>query len=257
VANALDPGNQLCTADMFGPLAHNTDLALKGIIGIGAYARLCTMAGKPADASRYMAIARDYALQWQQKAADAGRTRLAYDKPGTWSMKHNLIWDRILATDLFPASVGNAEAAWYLQTQGAFGLPVDNRTPTSLIDWAMWCAAVAKDRPDFEALVAPIYRYANETPSRVPLSDWYDTTTGRQTGFQARPVVGGLFVKMLRLPATPGDARLAARVAAGLASATPDEAYRLDICPGGASDGVVDMRDALGLARNAGQDPGP
>jgi hypothetical protein len=128
VANALDPGNQLCTADMFGPLAHNTDLALKGIIGIGAYARLCAMGGKPAEAQKYMDIARDYASKWRQMAADAGRTRLAYDKPGTWSMKHNLIWDRILGTDLFPVTVGNMEIAWYLRTQGAYGLPVDNRT---------------------------------------------------------------------------------------------------------------------------------
>jgi hypothetical protein len=252
VGNALDPGAQLCTADMFGPLAHNTDLALKGIIGIGAYARLCSMAGKPDEAAQYMDIARDYAAQWQRKAADEGRTRLAYDQPGTWSMKHNLVWDRILGANLFSETVGNAETAWYLRTQNVYGLPVDNRTTTSLIDWAMWCAALAPSRADFEALAAPIYRYAQQTPSRVPLSDWYDTKTGRQTGFQARPVVGGLFVKMLRPPATPADALLAARIAAGFAIATPEDAYRLDAFPNGASDGAVDMRDALALARASG-----
>ncbi|HEY3413978.1 MAG TPA: DUF5127 domain-containing protein [Armatimonadota bacterium] len=211
VANALDPGNQLCTADMFGPLAHNTDLALKGIIGIGAYARLCAMTGKPDEARKYSAIAREYAAQWRQKASDTGHTRLAYDKPGTWSMKHNLIWDRVLGTNLFPVAVGDSEAAWYLKTQGAYGLPVDNRTPTSLIDWNLWCAALAKDKSDFEALVAPLYRYANETPSRVPLCDWFDTTTARQTGFQARSVVGGLFIKMLRPPAEAEEANRAGR----------------------------------------------
>jgi hypothetical protein len=112
-------------------------------------------------------------------------------------MKHNLIWDRVLGTNLFPQSVADAEIAWYLKVQKAYGLPVDSRTDTSLIDWAMWSIAPARDRKDFEALVAPLFRYANETPSRVPLSDWFSTTTARSVGFQARPVVGGIFVRML------------------------------------------------------------
>jgi hypothetical protein len=94
----------------------------------------------------------------------------------------------------------DAEIAWYLKVQKKFGLPVDHRTDTCLIDWALWSIAPARNEADFQALLEPIWRYANQTPSRVPLSDWFTTTDAKQKAFQARPVVGGIFIKMLREP---------------------------------------------------------
>jgi len=158
---------------------------------------LCELVGKSDDASKYLAIARDYATKWQELAKGEGRTVLAYGLANTWAMKHNLIWDRVLGLGLFPQSIGDAEIAWYLKVQKTYGLTVDNRTDTSLIDWALWSIALARNDADFQALFEPIYRYANETPSRVPLSDWYVTTDAKQKGFQARPVVGGIFIRML------------------------------------------------------------
>jgi hypothetical protein len=54
------------------------------------------------------------------------------------------------------------------------------------------------DKPeDFQALVHPVYRYANESPTRIPLSDWHETTNGKSVAFRARSVVGGYFLKIL------------------------------------------------------------
>jgi hypothetical protein len=200
VKEGLDPKNQLCSADMFGHLPRNANLALKAIIGIGGFAQLCELAGKSEEAKKYLGIARDYAAKWQGLAKGNGRTILAYGQPDTWAMKHNLIWDRVLGLNLFPRAIGDAEIVWYLKVQNEYGLPVDNRTDTSLIDWALWSIALARNESDFRALLDPIWRYANETPSRVPLSDWFITTDARQKGFQARPVVGGIFIKMLADP---------------------------------------------------------
>ena len=47
------------------------------------------------------------------------------------------------------------------------------------------------------AIADPAYSFANGTPTRVPLTDWYWTIDGKQRGFQARSVVGGLYIKML------------------------------------------------------------
>jgi hypothetical protein len=197
VKEGLDPQNQLCSADMFGHLPRNANLSLKAIIGIGSFAQLCEWLGKPDEARHYSAIARDYAARWQVLAKDEGRTVLAYGQPGTWSMKHNLIWDRIVDLNLFPGSLADAEVSWYLRVQKRYGLPVDNRTDTSLIDWALWSIALARNPADFQALLEPLWHYAHETPSRVPLSDWFVTTDGKQKGFQARPVVGGIYIKLL------------------------------------------------------------
>lgn len=202
VKEGLDPQNQLCSADMFGHLPRNANLALKAIIGIGGFSQLCEKSAKPDDAKKYLAIARDYAAKWQNLAKDDGHTRLAYDQAGSWSMKHNLIWDHVLGLNLFPPAIADAEIAWYLKVQKKYGLPVDHRTDTSLIDWALWSIAPARSDADFQALLDPIWRYANETPSRVPLCDWFVTTDAKKKGFQARPVVGGIFIKMLTDPPT-------------------------------------------------------
>jgi len=61
---------------------------------------------------------------------------------------------------------------------------------------------MADNAADFGAIVEPAFKFANESPSRVPLSDWYWTIDGKQRGFQARSVVGGVFIKMLESPAT-------------------------------------------------------
>jgi hypothetical protein len=197
----LDPENQLCTDDFAGHLAHNVNLSLKAILALGGYAELCRMRGLKEEAASFRRLAEQFVQKWTAMADDGDHYRLAFDKPGTWSQKYNLIWDRVLGLNLFPAGVTDKEIAFYLKKQNRYGLPLDVRKEYTKLDWTIWTASLARNPRDFEAIVAPVYAFADESPSRVPLTDWYGTVDGKKVGFQARSVVGGVFVKMLTVPA--------------------------------------------------------
>jgi len=201
----LDPANQLSTDDFSGHLAHNANLSIKAIEGLAAYSVMARGVGKPEVANEYARLAADMAGKWQTMALDTDPVagdhyRLAFDKPGTWSQKYNLVWDQILDLKLFPPQVRQTELAFYLQHLNQFGLPLDNRADYTKLDWSVWTATLA-DKPSspdaFDAILAPIGQWINEGSSRVPLTDWYDTKTGKQVGFQARSVVGGVYIKAL------------------------------------------------------------
>jgi hypothetical protein len=193
----MDPENQLCTDDFAGHLAHNTNLSLKAIVALACYARLAQMTGHPTEAEQYRKIAEDYARQWKTMAADGDHYRLTFDKPGTWSQKYNLVWDKLLKLNLFPPDIAQTEIAYYKKVQNQYGLPLDNRSKYTKLDWIVWSATLADNPADFRVLVKPLYDFANESPSRVPLTDWFWTHDAKQVGFQARSVVGGVFIKLL------------------------------------------------------------
>ena len=195
----LDPENQLCTDDFAGHLAHNCNLGLKAIMGIAAFGILNRLCGQPEEAARYLAAAKEMAAQWIENAADGDTVyRLAFDRPGTWSMKYNAVWDKVFCTGVFPADAFDREIALHIEKHmNAYGLPLDNRSLYTKSDWLLWTAAMAPTQEQFDQLVAPLWRAYHESDSRVPLTDWYFTDSAEQRGFQNRTVQGGLFMQLL------------------------------------------------------------
>ena len=197
----LDPENQLSTDDFAGHLAHNANISIKAIEGLGAYAIMARALGKQFVADNYLTKARAMATKWESMSVDGDHYKLAFDKPGTWSQKYNLVWDQLLGLNLFDARVKSTELAFYQKHMRNYGLPLDNRKEYTKLDWEIWTATLSNSGEQFQAFMAPIGKWLNESPTRVPLTDWYDTDDGKQVGFQARSVVGGVFIKVLADPA--------------------------------------------------------
>ncbi|MGO4791225.1 DUF4965 domain-containing protein [Paenibacillus sp. 2KB_20] len=195
--HGLDPENQLCTDDFAGHLAHNANLSIKAILGIAAYSYMCDQLGLQEGAS-YLAAARNMANEWMSMADAGDHYKLTFDSANdTWSMKYNLVWDRLLELNLFPKEVAAQELEYYKQKQNRYGLPLDSRDTYTKADWLVWCASMSATQSQFEAMIAPLWDFMNETSARVPVTDWYDTISGKQMNFQNRSVVGGFFIQLL------------------------------------------------------------
>jgi hypothetical protein len=197
LSKGFDPENQLCTDDFAGHLAHNVNLSAKAIVAIASVAVLCEMTGDKVKANTFRTKAEAMAKDWVRLATEGNHTLLAYDQPSTWSQKYNLVWDKLLDLNLFPKEVFQKEIAFYKTVQGQFGLPLDSRERYTKNDWVTWTATMADNINDFKTIFDPVYSFADRTPNRVPVSDWYIVDNAQVRGFQARSVVGGFYIKML------------------------------------------------------------
>ena len=190
-----DPGEQLCTDDFAGHLSHNTNLSVKAIMGIEGYAQIAALAGEKDEAKKYHKIAADMASDWEKRAKADDHYQLIFGEgeKDTWSLKYNLVWDKLWKSGLFSDEVYEKELAYYKKKANRYGTPLDSRAAYTKSDWILWCAAM----DNTAALIQPVAAYLKETTTRVPFSDWYQTDSGRYCYFIARSVQGGIFMPML------------------------------------------------------------
>ncbi|KAI0774160.1 DUF1793-domain-containing protein [Fomes fomentarius] len=193
IADSLIPELQLSTDDFAGRLANQTNLAIKGIVGIKAMSEIARLVGDTAKADNYSAIATSYVSQWQTLALASGSQHLtlAYNDNDSWGLSYNLYADKLLKTNIFPQSIYDLQTAWYSSHFNAYGVQLDTRHTYTKSDWEIWTAALVTSTSVRDQLISAVHKYASDGQSSQPLGDWYETTNGAVEGFRARPVVGG------------------------------------------------------------------
>lgn len=198
--NGLIPENQLCTDDFAGHLAKNSNLSLKACFGIASFAAICEKIGKREMAKIYMKAARQHAKTWNELCfSDRQVTGISIGKNSgnTYSLKYNLIFDKLFHTYFYPDRLFESETECYLSKRKKYGTPLDSRAEYTKSDWLVWVAALCKEVEKTKEILAPIARYLKETPDRVPFADWYDAGTGKNQLFRNRSVQGGIFILLL------------------------------------------------------------
>lgn len=197
VKDSLIPSEQLSTDDFAGKLANQTDLALKGIIGIAAMGKIAQLTG---NTDTYTSVAQSYISQWYDlglnRAATPPHSTLDYNDGTSHGLLYNLWADRLLGLKLVDQSVYDMQSNFYPTVTNTYGVPLDTRHNYTKLDWSCWVAAIASSSTQAR-FYDTIVKWLSETPSRVPMTDWYDTNDGTTAGgFRARPVVGGVFAQL-------------------------------------------------------------
>lgn len=206
VDEALIPANQLSTDDFAGTLANQTNLALKGIIGLRAMSEIAKLTGNTDDETTFGNTATSYISQWQgyaiNTAADPPHTTLSYGDGDSHGLLYNLYANSLLGFgyDFVPQSVYDMQSNFYPTVALEYGVPLDTRHTWTKSDWEMFTAAIASVSTR-DLFISKLANWINVTPTQLPLTDLYDAATGDwpPNQFHARPVVGGHFA-LLALP---------------------------------------------------------
>ncbi|KAK5101613.1 hypothetical protein LTS08_004071 [Lithohypha guttulata] len=198
---SLIPSVQLSTDDFAGELANQTNLAIKGIVGLAAMAQISAAVGDGVAAANYSLTAQNYYKQWETLGIDPSGTHtlLAYQWRSSWGLLYNVYPAKLLKLSIIPQSLYDQQSAYYPSVSQVWGVPLDNRHDWTKSDWEMWTAATCQ--PSTRRLfVDSIAYWLNTTSSDRPFSDLFQTINRGESPedpnpieFFARPVQGGLY----------------------------------------------------------------
>jgi hypothetical protein len=86
-----------------------------------------------------------------------------------------------------------------------YGLPLDNRFYNCKNDWHLWVAAMTDTRTEMTRYINPMWKFINECPTRVPVTDCHSCSNASRTLFHARSVVGGYWMPVFTTKFLAGE----------------------------------------------------
>jgi hypothetical protein len=206
VDNSINIATQLSSNDAAGPLANETNLAIKAAVGIKAFGELSGI-------DRYSRIGEEHANIFFEGGLGTDEEKrhftLQYpDQPESWKTPYNLFPDVLLGLNTFSADALRANSKFYASVRGEYGVPLDNRQDWAKSDWNMWLAATFEKNTRDE-FVDDLWAFMTNGKHNWPFSDRYVSTSshGNEPGIpilcRARPTVGGHFALLaLKGPAS-------------------------------------------------------
>lgn len=203
------PADQLSTDDFSGQLANQTNLAMKGIVGIAAMSEIADIVGDKDNSKKWKDDADRIYNSWKTRAVATREsdgknyTLLAYNDDDSWGMLYNAYPAFLLDLNVGDSLIEDSKkwADSLKAHKDKWGIPLDSRHHWTKTDWQMWMAAYAN--ADLRAeLITNLANFLQNTSNGPPFSDLYDTETGNYANgiqFKARPVVGGHFALLANL----------------------------------------------------------
>ena len=196
------PSNQLSLNDALGPIANQTNLAMKASVGLAIY-------GEIANDDNYVTEGKEIA-----QALYEGR--LGTDPDGTyftiqygndtWFLVYNHYGDRLFHLDLFSDEAYNATTDFYPTVRDEAGVPLDANVDWGQTNWQGFVAATV-DGATRDQFITDLHAYISNGRNDAPFSDRYwvadhddyvaDDDGAKRAGdyyrFRARPTLGSHF----------------------------------------------------------------
>ncbi|KAK5689091.1 hypothetical protein LTS12_028929, partial [Elasticomyces elasticus] len=131
------PSNQLSLNDALGPIANQTNLAMKASVGLAIY-------GDITNDKKYTSAGRDiaHALYEGRLGTNPNGTFFTYQYGNdTWFLVYNHYGDVLFNLDLFSDEAYNATTDFYPTVHGAAGVPLEVDVDWGQTNWQAFVAA--------------------------------------------------------------------------------------------------------------------
>lgn len=196
--NTLSSASQDASTDAAGPIANQTELAIKSCVALAAY-------GAMFDSNDYISMAKEYASElYNNIGTDEGKTHYTLThgsdtNSSSWTLGYNLFADALLDLGVFGEQSFQMQSDWYPQVRTSAGVPLDTQVIWGKTDWNSWSAAISSNTSR-SMFINDIHAYISNGQNSVPLSDrfWASGSSAGDAagGVKDRPTVAGHFATL-------------------------------------------------------------